>query len=416
MGTMMTFPETPGAAVAFFAIYAFFGWLVEVAYRSATQRRFVNAGFLFGPFVPLYGMGALLVLALGSLMAGWHPALVFLAIGVVLTALEYLFGFLSERLFDLTLWDYSANRFNLHGRVCLLYSVAWTALAFGVSAFVHPFVTRFVGWFDEQALRWFAAAFAVYYAIDIAFSVAAVLDFRRRLTFLLANFVTLANPDVERFFDTFRRLLRAFPNLNRQLTANLSENLKRRIDDLLASVGARIQDELKGRTPAYREYKGIVRDILEHPEFKRLKEFYHHNSSIYEHAVRVSFLSYRICRYLNLDYHSAARGGLLHDFFLYDWRNHDEPDLARDKFHGIHHPRIALENATAHFAINDVERDIIVKHMWPLTLAPPRYRESFVVGCVDKYLASKELLGELPLPGGRRKRPGRARRVRTGPA
>jgi len=71
MGTMMTFPETPGAAVAFFAIYAFFGWLVEVAYRSATQRRFVNAGFLFGPFVPLYGMGALLVLALGSLMAGW---------------------------------------------------------------------------------------------------------------------------------------------------------------------------------------------------------------------------------------------------------------------------------------------------------------------------------------------------------
>jgi uncharacterized protein len=81
-------------------------------------------------------------------------------------------------------------------------------------------------------------------------------------------------------------------------------------------VSSQAVDELKKRKPRDKEYINLVKDILMNEEFKRLKEFYHHNSSIYEHARRVSFLSYKICKYLKLDYRAAARGGLLHDFFL----------------------------------------------------------------------------------------------------
>ena len=83
---------------------------------------------------------------------------------------------------------------------------------------------------------------------------------------------------------------------------------------------------------------------------------------------------------------------MLHDFFLYDWRNHDIPDLAKEKFHGLEHPKIALENARKNFELNEVEKDIIVKHMWPLTLAIPKYKESYVVTFVDKYVSSKEFI------------------------
>ncbi len=394
MSGSMAFPPGTSTAVAYFAFYAFFGWLIEVAYRSWTQRRFVNAGFLFGPFVPLYGMGALVVLALGSLLAHHHPIILLFAIGVLLTALEYLFGYLSEKLFGLKLWDYSTNRFNLHGRVCLLFSVAWAVLAFGAAVIIHPMVRDFVERAGEVRLGYFAAGFGAYYAGDLVISTASVLGFRKKIAYLLSNYVTLSNAEAERIISSFRRLLRAFPNLNRYLDANLSDNVKKRVGDVLKSVSAKIEDELRQRRPQDREYYDLVKDILANSEFQRLKEFFHHNSSIYEHARRVSYISYRVCKFLDLDSRAAARGGLLHDFFLYDWRDHDEPDLAREKFHGLHHPRIALQNAERYFALTGIEKDIILKHMWPLTLVPPRYRESFVVTFVDKYLSSREFLEE----------------------
>lgn len=390
----VSFPAGLTNAAAFFAIYSFFGWIIEVLYRSLSQRRFVNAGFLFGPFVPLYGMGALLVLAMGSLLRGYHPVILLFAIGIVLTALEYIIGYLSEKFLGLKLWDYSTNRYNLHGRVCLLFSVAWAALAFGFAVIVHPAVSGFVARVENNHLRYFTAAFAVYYVADFTMSTASVLGFRKKIAYLLSNYVNLSNAEVERIIGSFRRLLRAFPNLNRYLDANLSQNLKRRVNDLLTTVSMRIHDELQERKPECSEYFGIVQDILDNAEFQRLKDFFHHNSSIFDHACRVSYLSYRLCKYLGLDYRAAARGGLLHDFFLYDWRDHDEPDLAREKFHGLHHPRIALQNAEKHFAVTGVEKDIILKHMWPLTIMPPRYRESFVVTFVDKYLSSREFLEE----------------------
>ena len=106
--------------------------------------------------------------------------------------------------------------------------------------------------------------------------------------------------------------------------------------------------------------------------------------------MKVSFIAYKIAKKTNLDINSIARGGLLHDFFLYDWRGDRFRRKDFKQSHAFRHPIIALNNSEKYFELNEIERDIIVKHMWPATLQVPRYRESMLVCMVDKYVASKE--------------------------
>lgn len=135
-----------------------------------------------------------------------------------------------------------------------------------------------------------------------------------------------------------------------------------------------------------REYVGCVHDLLSHPLVRSMENYIQHgDTDCLQHCINVSYNSYLICRRLNLDYAAASRAGLLHDFFLYDWHTNNG-----EKLHGLSHPRIALQNAGKHFELNRRERDIILKHMWPLTITPPQYPETMVVIMVDKYCALTE--------------------------
>ena len=135
------------------------------------------------------------------------------------------------------------------------------------------------------------------------------------------------------------------------------------------------------------EFSKIINDILNHSSFQNLKSYKHHYIwTRYEHCLSVSYHSYLICKFLKLDYKSATRAALLHDFFFYDCEN----KLTRPKKHIQNHPKQALENAKKFFELNKKEEDIILKHMWPLTFSPPKYLESFIVTLVDKYCAFKE--------------------------
>lgn len=134
-------------------------------------------------------------------------------------------------------------------------------------------------------------------------------------------------------------------------------------------------------------YCDCVSDLLGNETVCLMDKFVQHRYvTTLEHCLHVSVKSYEICRRLSLDYRSAARGALLHDLFLYDWH-------ITKPYRGMHafsHPGIALQNASACCSLNERERDIIKKHMWPLTLSIPRYKESMVVSFVDKYCALAE--------------------------
>ena len=370
------------------------GWVLEVIYRSIQQRKFVNAGFVYGPFVPVYSMGAAFIIVLQHFFQGWHLVPRFILFGLAITAMEYSIGIICEKIFKLKLWDYSEYKLNIHGRVCLYFSLFWTALAFLFVRFIHPIVLHHLALISETYIRIAAIAFIICFTIDYTFSVMYVTDFRKKIAYLYAEYFNLSNVEIENIFNSFQRLRNAFPDLNKYINNSINNNIKNRINSFLKPIQDKIILELQGRKPFEDEYYETIQDICEHEEFLKLKNFFHHNSSIYHHVHDVAYFSYRISKFLKLDYRSTARGALLHDFFLYDWRSHDVPDLPRKKFHGLAHPAIALINAKKHFPINEVEEDIIKKHMWPLTLMPPKYKESYIVSFADKYLSSKEFISE----------------------
>lgn len=143
------------------------------------------------------------------------------------------------------------------------------------------------------------------------------------------------------------------------------------------------------------EYMKLVEDILDNEKFSELANYYHHNSSILDHVITVSFWSYLVCKKLKIDYVSGARGGLLHDFFLYDWREYKKN--SHNKNHGLNHPKVAVENSQLFFELNEVERDIILKHMWPKVFGWPKYWESVVVSLTDKVVTCNEFLSKINL-------------------
>lgn len=382
--------------ILLFAIYSFTGWILEVIYRSFNNRRFINAGFLYGVFIPIYGTGALTLVLLNYLISDANTAVKFTVFTLTLTAIEYITGVLSEKIFNLTLWDYSENKFNINGKVCLPFSASWGIMALIFTEYMHPFTVSVIYQIPEEISKTTAIIFSLYLLTDTILSAINLNRFRRKIARLYSEYLTLSNHEMDSIMLKFRRILGAFPNLNKYLDFNIREGIKERIDEIIKEIKEKPFAIINGRKPDHEEYNSIVRDILENKEFCRLADYYHHNSSILDHAKIVSWISYSLCKYLNLDYRSAARGALLHDFFLYDWRNHDVPDLAKKKFHGIEHPKIALANSEKHFTLNKVEKDIIIKHMWPLTLVPPAYRESFIVTFVDKYTASREFVENLP--------------------
>jgi len=135
----------------------------------------------------------------------------------------------------------------------------------------------------------------------------------------------------------------------------------------------------------------IIAFLSENTRFDETKNFIQHgNTSVYTHVISVAKKSIEIAEKYNLkvDMDSMIRGALLHDYFLYDWH-----DGKRERWiHGFTHPMKAYKNAKSEINLNGLERDIIIKHMFPLTILPPRYLESWIVTFADKYVSAVETL------------------------
>ena len=133
----------------------------------------------------------------------------------------------------------------------------------------------------------------------------------------------------------------------------------------------------------------IIAFLSENTRFDETKNFIQHgNTSVYTHVIYVAKKSIEIAEKYNLkvDMDSMIRGALLHDYFLYDWH-----DGKRERWiHGFTHPMKAYKNAKSEINLNRLERDIIIKHMFPLTILPPRYLESWIVTFADKYVSAVE--------------------------
>ncbi len=146
---------------------------------------------------------------------------------------------------------------------------------------------------------------------------------------------------MQKIINYFQEDTGAFPDLNEYLNSALNIKLKDKAENMMNRLTENIETIMKDRKPAEQEYNAIVADILGNGEFLKLRDYFHHNSSIYEHAKIVSYLAYRQCKYLILIYRSRARSPPSR-FFLYDWRNHDLPILLKINITELHIRKLLL--------------------------------------------------------------------------
>ena len=166
--------------LTFFYLYCFAGWIFESAYVSILKKRLVNRGFLRLPLLPLYGTGAVMMLWV-SLPFEDNLFLVYLSGVVAATILEYVTGWTMERLFKMKYWDYSDQRFNFRGYICLSSSIAWGFLTILLTEVLHPPVARLVQGIPAAADIAGVLILSVFFAEDTVQSVRDALDLGRAL-------------------------------------------------------------------------------------------------------------------------------------------------------------------------------------------------------------------------------------------
>lgn len=141
------------------------------------------------------------------------------------------------------------------------------------------------------------------------------------------------------------------------------------------------------------EYLKCIKDLITIDDVQELKEYTQHmNTTRFQHSVNVSYYTFLLARKFHLDYYSAARAGLLHDLYFYDWRNLEKNDRPIEGRHCAVHPKIALENARKATKVNAIIEDAILHHMWPMTIHMPKTKEGWILQAVDKYCAFSEIL------------------------
>lgn len=128
----------------FFYTYCFFGWIFESSYVSILKRKLTNRGFMRGPFLPIYGSGAIVCLFVTIPFRGNYVAM-YLAGAVAATLLEYVTGVVMEALFKVRYWDYSNQRFQFQGHICLSSTIAWGFLGVFLVEIIHKPIENF--WF-----------------------------------------------------------------------------------------------------------------------------------------------------------------------------------------------------------------------------------------------------------------------------
>ena len=163
-----------------FFIYAFLGWCTEVSYATLVTGKFVNRGFLNGPVCPIYGFGVVIVLTCLTPLAD-NLLLLFLGSVVLTSALEWITGFVLEKLFHQRWWDYSDQPFNLSGYICLRFSIAWGFACMFVVKLLHPTVLLFIRIIPQALGVVLLVLLGAVMAVDLSATVSAIVKLNHRL-------------------------------------------------------------------------------------------------------------------------------------------------------------------------------------------------------------------------------------------
>lgn len=207
-----------------FFIYGFLGWCAEVAFAAFKQHSFVNRGFLNGPICPIYGIGVTVVVATLKPYVG-NLILLYITSTILVTFLEWLTGFLLEKLFHHRWWDYSDMPLNIGGYVCLVFSLVWGVACVLIVKLIYPLTNKLVSFIPIWFGKFLLVLLTITLFVDICITVQGILKFNKRLALME---------------DIAKEL--------RNLSDQIGENI---YDSMMDSLEA--QDRLKARAEVIRE-------------------------------------------------------------------------------------------------------------------------------------------------------------------
>lgn len=221
------------------------GWLLETIFASMQEFKFINRGFLTGLFCPIYGFCAILVVRSSELSKLFFEnpiTSLFMSILFsifLVTALEYITGLLLEKIFNSKCWDYSDNAVNLHGYICLKYSLGWGLLAFILVQVAHPAISRLIMFIPVSMKGYIAVFIVLYFIADTSKSVFGALDLRE----VILHYSKLSVNKYRSKIFQYKRFFLAFPYLL-MLNAGI---LNRDVRGILNDRIDKIKVELKSR-------------------------------------------------------------------------------------------------------------------------------------------------------------------------
>lgn len=175
------------AIASYFVIYSFVGWIVEVIYQALKKGKIINRGFLNGPVCPIYGFGMVAVLLffdyidIGDLQEA--SGIFLFGIGVLFsTAIELFGGWALDKLFHTKWWDYSKEKYNLHGYICLKFSIIWGIGVVFIMHVIHPLVQKFsVNLIPSRIGWWLLAILYIIYFIDLVVTVTEIIGLNKQI-------------------------------------------------------------------------------------------------------------------------------------------------------------------------------------------------------------------------------------------
>ena len=208
----------------FFVFYSLIGWICETVFCSIANKKFINRGFLNGPFCPVYGVGAVIILNLPQrYQDDW--VILFLFSVVATSIVEYITSFLLEKIFHLTLWDYSDKKWNINGRICLRNSVLFGILSLLLVYIIHPGIRHFFDLWPPVLRMVCGSVLCLYFVLDVIITARSLFWIHREaesrqmeldeLKKIRADYreVLRQKREKAKYKITHSRLIQAFPNM-----------------------------------------------------------------------------------------------------------------------------------------------------------------------------------------------------------
>ena len=208
----------------YFIIYSFLGWVMESTVRTISEKKIINTGFLKGPFCPIYGIGAIIMLLFLERFQSKPVLLFFIAISV-LTIWEYIVGVMLEKIFHTKYWDYSENKFNFQGRICLTNSIYWGVLGVVFVKYIHPFVEGIIYNIDTKLLYYVISIITVVLVVDLITTVIRVKNIKVTL-----QKIEELNKEIKEKLEEIKKLTKE-AELNSEKIIN-TENIRKLVEKL----------------------------------------------------------------------------------------------------------------------------------------------------------------------------------------